>query len=266
MTQYEDQPIKSELLTYVIKKAVSAFYTLEEIVNAKALVWQLYADMLPPERRRVTSDKRSAYDASLTDITGALNELDINGKLPTDKFYAQQLDRMPRFAPEENNVMAVMDRLRAIELQLHEVQDLSLNNRDNITKMKAAKHDQNSSVANGTARTGEGCLLQRVYNEGLQRRSYSSVDLAELPAPVTAITAHQKQSAAATVSRPLPNERRSADSASEFELQSRERRRVQRKQTKVVVGTKASNGRLRGAQAPGRDLFVYRVDKEVTTL
>ena len=41
---------------------------------------------------------------------------------------------------------------------------------------------------------------------------------------------------------------------------------MQWKQTKVVVGTKAANRRLRGAQAPGRDLFVYRVDKEVTTL
>ena len=173
----EMQPAQNEMLTYityyyqrnsidVIKKNVSQFYTLDEIITAKTLLWQLFADMLLPERRRVTSDKRSACDASLADIVAALGELDIKGNFPVDTFVARNLDRLPKFAPEETNVIAVMDRLRAIELQLNEVQDLSINNRDRIMsnrdtmdtmrediKIRVDKQPYNSIVVNGITRT-----------------------------------------------------------------------------------------------------------------
>ena len=40
-------------------------------------------------------------------------------------------------------------------------------------------------------------------------------------------------------------------------------RRLRKQQTHTaVVGTRAANGRFRGAQAPSRDIFVYRVENE----
>ena len=46
-----------------------------------------------------------------------------------------KLDRLPKYAPpEETNVMAMMDRMRVVELQMNEVQDLSIRNRECIVK------------------------------------------------------------------------------------------------------------------------------------
>ena len=140
----EDSPVvQSELLTYVvhyyqrnsaekIKNTVLAFYTAEEIVTAKTVIWHAYENCLPPERRRVTTDKRSANEANLTDIIGAVSDLDAKGKVLSGRFCAMKLDRLPKYAPEETNVMAMMDRMRVVELQLNEVQDLSTRNRECI--------------------------------------------------------------------------------------------------------------------------------------
>ena len=144
----EDSPVvQSELLTYVvhyyqrnsaekIKNTVLAFYTAEEIGTAKTVIWHAYENCLPPERRRVTTDKRSANEANLTDIIGAVSDLDVKGKVLSGRFCAMKLDRLPKYkyAPEETNVMAMMDRMRVVELQLNEVQDLSTRNRECIVK------------------------------------------------------------------------------------------------------------------------------------
>ena len=136
----EDSPVvQSELLTYVvhyyqrnsaekIKNTVLAFYTAEEIVTAKTVIWHAFENCLPPERRRVTTDKRSANEANLTDVIGAVSDLDAKGKVLSGRFCAMKLDRLPKYAPEETNVMAMMDRMRVVELQLNEVQDLSTRN------------------------------------------------------------------------------------------------------------------------------------------
>ena len=84
----EDPPVvQSELLTYVvnyyqrnsadtIKNTVLAFYTAEEIVNAKTTIWHTFKNCLPPERRRDTTDKRSANEDNLSDIIGTVSDLD----------------------------------------------------------------------------------------------------------------------------------------------------------------------------------------------
>ena len=121
----------------MLTKTVLSFYTTEEIAKAKAMIWHLYADVLPPERRRVTTDKRSADAVSLVDIINVVGELDGNGKLPCDRFLAVNLDRAPKFAPEEANVMAMMDCVHALELHMTEVQDLAMENRRNIANNAA---------------------------------------------------------------------------------------------------------------------------------
>ena len=140
----EDSPVvQSELLTYVvhynqrnsaekINNTVLAIYTAEEIVTAKTIIWHAYVICLPPERSRVTTDKRSANEANLTDIIGAVSDLDAKGKVLSGRCCAMKLDRLPKYAPEETNVMAMMDRMRVVELQLNEVQDLSIRNRECI--------------------------------------------------------------------------------------------------------------------------------------
>ena len=91
-------------------------------------------ELSSPERRRVTTNKRSANEANLTDIIGAVSDLDTKGKMLSGRFCAMKLDRLPKYPPEETNVMAMMDRMRVVELQLNEVQDLSMRNRECIKK------------------------------------------------------------------------------------------------------------------------------------
>ena len=141
----EEDPsvVQSELLTYVvyyyqrnstemIKNTVLAFYTAEEIVKANTVIWHAYENCLPPERRRVTTDKRSANEANLSDIIGAVSDLDAKDKSLSGSFCVMKL--LPKYAPEENNVTSMMDRMRVVEQQLNEVRDLSMRNRENIVK------------------------------------------------------------------------------------------------------------------------------------
>ena len=63
-----------------------------------------------------------------------MSDLDAKGKVLSGRFCAMKLDRLPKYAPEETNVMSMMDRMRVVELQLNEEQDLSMRNRENIVK------------------------------------------------------------------------------------------------------------------------------------
>ena len=117
-----------------IKHTVLAFYTEKEIVTANTVIWHAYENCLPPERCRVTTDKKTANEANLTDIIGAVSDLDAKGKVLSGRFCAMKLDRLPKYAPEETNVIAMTDRMRVVELQLNEVHDLSIRNRECIVK------------------------------------------------------------------------------------------------------------------------------------
>ena len=72
-------------------------------MNAKTTLWHTFENCLPPERRRVTTDKRSANEANLADIIGAVSDLDAKGKVLSGRFCAMKLDRLPKYAPEETN-------------------------------------------------------------------------------------------------------------------------------------------------------------------
>ena len=277
-------PVQNEMLTYLmfyyqrssadmLTKTVLSFYTAEEIVKAKSTIWHLYADVLPPERRRVTTDKRSADAASLADIINAVGELDSNCKLPCDRFFAVNLDRVPKFAPEEANVMAVMDRVRALELHMTEVQDLAMENRRNIANNAAritetgnkdiTTMDPNCIKQN--EKTPYSAIVARPANDSKQttdgstepHRSGTTTEAA----PVRKVTVAGTQWAD---DRIRENNRQPRTVAEEgFRFQHQENRRLKRQQTrKTVVGTRVTVGGLRGAQAPGRDIFVYRVEQE----
>ena len=128
------RPVRSELLTYIafyIKRSTAdalsktvLSYVSEEISEAKTMMWSIFANELPPERRRVTSDRRSADEATLADIVNAIIELDIKGMMPNDRFYAIDLNRIPKYAPDETHVVATLDRIRALEMHISEVREL----------------------------------------------------------------------------------------------------------------------------------------------
>ena len=375
----EDSPVvQSELLTYVvhyyqrnsaekIKNTVLAFYTAEEIVTAKTVIWHAYENCLPPERRRVTTDKRSANEANLTDIIGAVSDLDAKGKVLSGRFCAMKLDRLPKYAPEETNVMAMMDRMRVVELQLNEVQDLSTRNRECI--VNNARHicevgSRNSgadkpsysavvsnspvsqrvkkAVAVGGGTAGNGYTsVKKVIGGGTAVYGYTGVKnavgggtavygytgvknavgggsgiadneqsvntgvrnavgggsgIADNEQSVNTgvrnavgggsgiagnaqndntgvknagAVADDKADTIQNVYKGRPLGRRdivsvyATDTDNGFLYQPREVRRMRKQQShSAVVGTREANGRFRGAQAPSRDIFVYRVEND----
>ena len=73
-------------------------------------------------------------------------------------FISMNLDRLPKYAPEETNVMTMMDRMRVVELQLNEVQALSMRNRECIVK-----HERHICEVGSR-------------NSGADKPSYSAVD------------------------------------------------------------------------------------------
>ena len=349
--------VQSELLTYVvhyyqrnsaekIKNTVLAFYTAEEIVTAKTVIWHAYENCLPPERRRVTTDKRSANEANLTDIIGAVSDLDAKGKVLSGRFCAMKLDRLPKYAPEETNVMAMMDRMRVVELQLNEVQDLSTRNRECI--VKNARHicevgSRNSgadkpsysavvsnspvsqrvkkAVAVGGGTAGNGYTsVKKVIGGGTAVYGYTGVKnavgggtavygytgvknavgggsgIADNEQSVNTgvrnavgggsgiagnaqndntgvknagAVAVDKADTVQNVYKGRPLGRRdivsvnTTDTDNGFLYQPREVRRMRKQQShSAVVGTREANGRFRGAQAPSRDIFAYRVEND----
>ena len=346
----EDPPVvQSELLTYVvyyyqrnsadtIKNTVLACYTAEEIVNAKTTLWHTFENCLPPERRRVTTDKRSANEANLADIIGAVSDLDAKGKVLSGRFCAMKLDRLPKYAPEETNVMSMMDRMRVVELQLNEVQDLSMRNRENIVKNARNIYDvanRNSgadkqsyravvsnspvsrrvnkadavaggkavngntgvtmSVAGGTAvngntdgmkAVGSGTAISGNTGGGVKnavgggiadtaQNDSAGVKKAVGGGTADNVNAGMKKAVAigggsgiadnVNNERPLGRRDNITDTDNGFAYQPREVRRLRKQQTHTaVVGTRAANGRFRGAQAPSRDIFVFRVENEAS--
>ena len=77
------------------------FYTSDEILTAKKLLWDVYGNFLENFTDRRTTDNRTAEDANLNDILIALINLD--AKNVTTEFVAKDLHRVPKRAPEELN-------------------------------------------------------------------------------------------------------------------------------------------------------------------
>ena len=85
--------IVSELLTYMshymnsstlsnITKIANNFYSDDDILEAKKLLWEHFADVLGPIVARRDTDNRKGSEANLTDITNGLLKLDSEQKTP----------------------------------------------------------------------------------------------------------------------------------------------------------------------------------------
>ena len=76
-----------------ITKVANNFNSTEEILEAKKLLWSLFANVLGHLIERRGSDKRSCSKANLSDISEALIKLDSEQKLHIS--FAKNLDKIP---------------------------------------------------------------------------------------------------------------------------------------------------------------------------
>ena len=83
-------------------------FSSSEIFEAKDLLWKT---MDFPETKRTNSTRRSADEANVVDIMNALYKLDLQGDGPMFYVSPKGIGRLPRFNPENLNVVAMDQRL-----------------------------------------------------------------------------------------------------------------------------------------------------------
>jgi hypothetical protein len=123
--------VVSELLTYIkfyrncanithLKTVVLNFYSSTEISQAKALLMSKFPSLINTNfcTGRRGSSSRPQHLAELDDLLGAFDFIDSSELLKDVNFVAENLDRLPKYGPEELNVCAVVDRQRATEADI----------------------------------------------------------------------------------------------------------------------------------------------------
>ena len=123
--------VRSELLTYVMTyvnnsspkkliEAINMFYKPEEIYDARCLLWRIYGDKL----QNIKVPRKPAPGTKVSDATVMkwADELVNVGFIPLTKipdlvmnFCAVDLSRVPKYAPEQDNLQSVLDRLALVE-------------------------------------------------------------------------------------------------------------------------------------------------------
>lgn len=122
--QVSSTVVVNELLSYTLfyrdrssvdnlRKVLVSFYTPNEIAESKRILVKEYNTALkstPFVTKRQKSSSRTAHEAEVDDILGALNHLDSQSALDSVVFSGVNYDRVPKYAPEEVNIMTVVDR------------------------------------------------------------------------------------------------------------------------------------------------------------
>ena len=89
-----------------------------EITEAKRLLIERFTDEIADcalKTVRRQSSVRSAHDAEAEDIIRIMELLDNQDDLKKVRFAATNLDRLPKYGPEELNVCSVMDKQVCLE-------------------------------------------------------------------------------------------------------------------------------------------------------
>jgi len=129
--------VVSELLSYAVfyrdktsaeslRRVLVHFYSPNEINAAKKLfVATCLSDLaecsLKTERRK--SSSRMLHEIEVEDIIGIADYLDQRSKLHQVKFVAANLDRLPKYGPEEVNICTIADNQAVLDgkvVQLHD--------------------------------------------------------------------------------------------------------------------------------------------------
>mgnify|MGYP001597326330 CR=1 FL=1 len=100
-----------------IRDVLINFYCDEAISEAKCLLWESYADHLPPFEKRVNRGLRSIREKESEDILSAVKTLD--SKFAADPFpvifVTVNLQLLPPYKPGESESQAIADRLQLLE-------------------------------------------------------------------------------------------------------------------------------------------------------
>ena len=258
----------------LIKQAVAGYFTSDDICEAKDLIFTKCDEEVigvKKSRRVRDGDFRSKANNDVMDIIEALNKLDAAGKTPDILIKATDLHLIPRSKPEELQSISLVDRVRQMEENMKRMQEsidnqsavsMSLDDRvANIEKGKssyAAIARRNAQAAPVT-RPKPSAVTSSVNPAALassgnvhKNRQYSVVD-----ATKGLNRLRRGESTTSLVSNASSNP---SEYNEGFRYQGKQRKKTR---PKPVTGTRTVlEGGFKGAPAPSRDIFVYRVEKD----
>jgi hypothetical protein len=140
-----------------LRRVVLGFYPASDISEAKRMLIgefksRIGASPLLVERRNTAT--RPAHEAEVDDILGIIEVLDIQNALQTYVFVASDLDKVPKYGPEELNLCAIVDRQVRMDNSLQNVTD-------NVEHLMSV---QSASITEKT----EQCNIVQTLSDGLQ--------------------------------------------------------------------------------------------------
>ena len=287
-----DKPIIDPVLTFVVFALDSSplgyvtntlvqFYTVEELTRAKDLLWETADhDVIGVYTKRRDGATRSVSDIIASDITGAIQKLDIAGSVPNVVVNPMGLNRIPKVTPSETNALSMCERLAAVE---NRVRVLEVSVSENVCKTAVMEEKVEQVKSYASVVSSKSPVPPRSIMAGKTVPSAPPLPNGQLQSSGSSrgVTSEDER-------RPHPDDARKTGgysrsrknilrqmkhhgvsrSTSQLSLASGtsqvsapfEYQRAARKKRRpvAVVGTSSSEN-VRGAPEPSRDLFVYRV-------
>ena len=95
----------------VIKQSTLNFYSLDEILESKKLLWSICKDILNDYIERKSSENRSSKEASINDIFDAMIKLTDESMLPV--FVVKDIENLPDKPPQNTLLLKKINQLEA---------------------------------------------------------------------------------------------------------------------------------------------------------
>ena len=225
-----------------IGRVCSEFYSLEELLRAKEILWKVGdKDALPQYIRRRDSPSRSEIDATVEDIINGMQILDSAGKIPNIAVGPAGLNRIPKSKPAETCTISICERMTELEEKMKQLERTVLQSGMNKCRSYASVASSSTTGSIGHPATTE-------------RRDRDVSEVAAEPPTENNTTRRVQQ----------PRTRRTEDTTAdkeEFKLVQR-RGRARKHHVQGTSKNTTNDANLKGAPEPSRDIFVYRVVKE----
>lgn len=266
--------VHNELLCYVLfhfprsthyglKKAVIDFYDAHEIQEAKKTLWDNCSACLPAFENRKSSPGRPAHEAEATDILNAWQHLD-KRQSTIPNFYAINLDRLPKYGPEEIDLTDIVQRIGQMEAKMEKMDKVQARTIGSIQTLSTAV---NAKVSYASA--ARPTNIPQNSSEG--RGDHQSTSQPPVTVSQSHPTSGRPTGGTSGVQNPTPKtDTQMTISRNEltrdndgFELPPDQRRReLKREKRKFLVGKKQGTTTLKAAQE-NVELFVFRIHKDV---
>lgn len=243
-----EQFLVNELLAYAsyyinrcpidkLHPAIVKFFVPAEIELAKDALWPFITESDPSKKKTLRKDStsRSASEANVADILQALKNTD----LEKVNFVARDLERLPKWGPEEISLLALADRLAHVEAELLVVKEDVAN--ISQTKLPTSNTEQASQrPAEGPSRASQRQPVKPTYSNAVKVQPSSLVS----SVPPRSQTSGQRNNFPVSQVSHKPS------------VADRNRKPAR---PKGVVG-KSKNDKIKG-ESRKTDIFLYRVSK-----